>query len=121
MSTGINENLREFMESPCDALPGRLGDICRGYRDPALPYYSDETRRRYIEAWLADGTLTSDPGEPQAPNAKRRVVVHKRKRFPSSFYEGRKVLDQRDDMNRHLLAETAAARKASQFQNLRVE
>ena len=129
MSTGISENLRDFStEYPCDSLPGRLGDICRGYRDPALPNYSEETRRKYIEQWLKDGTLASDPDKhpahiafPQAPNAKSRVVVHKRKRFPESFYAGRKVLDQRDRVNRWLLAETAAARKASQAENLRVE
>ena len=126
MSTGISENLRDFStEYPCDSLPGRLGDICRGYRDPALPNYSEETRRKYIEQWLKDGTLASDPDKhpahiafPQAPNAKSRVVVHKRKRFPESFYAGRKVLDQRDAFNRHLVACSQAGRKALAIQEI---
>jgi len=86
MSTGIKENRREGVstESPCDSLPGRLGDICRGYRDPALPYYSERTRRQYINLWLADETLAVDPEHPapdvlvqEESNAQKPPKVHR--------------------------------------------
>lgn len=71
---------------PCDSLPGRLRQICRGEANGV----SRSLRRQYIEAWLADGRL---PADPDARRTNDRHAHQDHGEVPPSAPDGRTTYD----------------------------